>query len=100
MQSEQPNLFTRDDTFFGVCEGLGQDFGIHPNILRVALGGALFWNPPAAAAVYLTAGLIVLATRLIVPEPGPAKVPESACAAGVPDEVAAPVEQEPVALAA
>jgi hypothetical protein len=26
--------------FFGVCEGLGEDLRIHPNLLRVALAGA------------------------------------------------------------
>ena len=99
MQSEQPNLFTRDDTFFGVCEGLGEDFGIHPNFLRVVLAGAMFWNPLIAAAVYAAAGLIVLATRLIVPEPKPARVMEAARATE-PAEAAASAEPEPVALAA
>ena len=99
MQSEQGNLFTRDDTFFGVCEGLGEDFGIHPNFLRVALAGALFWNPPVAAAVYAAAALTVLATRLIVPEPKPAKALEPA-GADVPGPEAANAEHEPVALAA
>lgn len=99
MQSAQPNLFTRDDTFFGVCEGLGKDFGIHPNILRVALGGALFWNPPVAVVSYVAAGLIVLGMRLIVPEPKPSKASEPA-RASISDQEAVPAEDEPIPLAA
>lgn len=63
------NLFARPDTFFGICEGLGEDLGIHPNFLRLALAGALFWNPLAALAIYASAGAIVLATRLLFPNP-------------------------------
>ena len=97
MQSEQGNLFTRDDTFFGVCEGLGQDFGIHPNFLRVALAGALFWNPPMAGAAYVAAGVVVLVSRLLVPEPKPIEAPAPAIASAA---AAVAEEHEPVALAA
>lgn len=99
MQSEQGNLFTRDDTFFGVCEGLGQDFGIHPNFFRVALAGALFWNPPVAAAAYAAGGLVVFVSRLLVPEPKAVTFVEPAYAVEVNDTPAL-AEQEPVALAA
>lgn len=99
MQSEQGSLFTRDDTFFGVCEGLGQDFGIHPNFLRLALAGALFWNPPVAAAAYAAGGLVVFVSRLIVPEPKVVPFVEPACFGEV-NDISAPAEQEPVALAA
>ena len=70
MHSATPNLFTRDDTFFGVCEGLGEDFGIHPNFLRVSLAGLLFWNPPLAIGIYAAAGAVVVLTRWLVPNPG------------------------------
>ena len=30
------NLFTRDDTFFGICEGVGEDFGFNANWRRLA----------------------------------------------------------------
>jgi phage shock protein PspC (stress-responsive transcriptional regulator) len=59
MHDAQHNLLTRPDTFFGVCEGLGEDFHIHPNILRVTLAGMLFWNPPAAIGAYAAAGALV-----------------------------------------
>jgi phage shock protein PspC (stress-responsive transcriptional regulator) len=104
MQSKQPSLLTRDDTFFGVCEGLGEDLGIHSNFLRLALTGLLFWNPPAAAAAYAGAGMLVLISRLLVPNPRPAAAlePDGASAA----ETAAEPRQandsaaEPMPLAA
>jgi phage shock protein PspC (stress-responsive transcriptional regulator) len=71
MQSSQPNLFTRPDTFFGVCEGLGEDLRIHPNLLRAALTVLIFFNPAAAVTVYAGAGALVLVTRLLFPVPGP-----------------------------
>ena len=72
MHASQGNLFTRDDTFFGVCEGLGQDLGINPNLLRVAFAVGVYLNPIAAFAGYFALGILVLATRLMVREPRPA----------------------------
>jgi phage shock protein C len=63
------NLFTRDDTIFGVCEALGQDFGFNPLYLRVLLASALLWNPPVVVGTYLGAGLIVMVSRLLAPNP-------------------------------
>lgn len=31
MSQVQPRLPFRNDTFLGVCEGLGEDFGFHAN---------------------------------------------------------------------
>lgn len=61
------NLFTRDDTMFGVCEALGEDLGFHPNFLRVTLAVLLLWNPTVVIAAYAGAAVVVLATRLIWP---------------------------------
>ena len=69
MTTDRANLLTRDDTFFGVCQGLGEDLGIPPSLLRIALALGLFWNPLAMIALYAGAGLVVLVSRLIVPEP-------------------------------
>ena len=91
---QTPNLLTRDDTFLGVCHGLGEDLRIPPNLLRIAISGLLFYSPPLAIAVYLSLGLVVAATRFIAPSPKP-----SAQEAPV-AETAAPAEAEPVALAA
>jgi len=67
MQAYQPNLFTRDDTFFGVCEALGEDFGFHPNLLRLPLGILLLWNPTVILSLYAAGAVLVLATRWLYP---------------------------------
>ena len=69
MQNIQQSLFMRDDTFLGVCEALGEDLGFHPNILRIALGVLLLWQPVAVVSFYLSAAVIVLASRLLFPSP-------------------------------
>ena len=62
------NLFTRDDTFFGICEGLGQDTGIPANLIRIALAGLCFFYPLPTIAAYLGLGLVVFATRFFFPD--------------------------------
>ncbi|WP_114953336.1 PspC domain-containing protein [Sphingosinicella terrae] len=69
MQTARPSLIARDDTFFGVCQGLGEDFGFNPNLLRVALAIGTFFNPVASLAAYGICGVVVVATRLLVPDP-------------------------------
>jgi phage shock protein PspC (stress-responsive transcriptional regulator) len=69
MQVSQPNLFTRPDTFFGVCQGLGEDLRIHPNFFRLGLAVLLYLNPAAAIASYAGAGALVFVTRWLIPNP-------------------------------
>ena len=69
MTDTQPNLFTRDDTFFGVCEGLGEDLGINANWLRLGIAGGIFFAPVQVAVGYLAMGAIVALTRWIAPNP-------------------------------
>jgi phage shock protein C len=69
MMQAQRNLFMRDDTFFGVCQGLGEDLGIPPNLLRLTVAGLLFFDPMVALYSYLGAAVLVLATRLLIREP-------------------------------
>ena len=77
MQTAQSNVFVdRDDTFFGVCEALGEDFRFNPQFLRVGFALALFFNPLAAVAAYVAAGALVAITRWAVPNP-PAPVEEA-----------------------
>lgn len=90
MQDVQQSLFTRDDTFFGVCQALGEDLGFNPDYLRVALPLLLFFQPVAAIGGYAVAGVIVFASRMLVREPK--RVAE--------EPVEAEAEQEPMALAA
>jgi len=63
------NPLTREDTLFGVCEALGEDFRFNPLLLRVAFGAGLFLNPMLAIGGYAAAGVVVLASRLLSPNP-------------------------------
>ena len=97
MKTVETAVFAREDTMFGVCQALGEDFGFSPNWLRLALAGLLFFNPLAAVAVYAGAGVLVALTRWLVPNPRiapaePASEPEAAAPA---EEI-----QEPLPLAA
>ena len=65
----QPSLIARDDTFLGVCEGLGEDLRIPSSLLRLGFALALFFNPLAAVLAYLGAGVLVALSRLIAPNP-------------------------------
>ena len=72
------SVLARDDTFFGVCHAIGEDFGFSPTLLRIAFAGLLFWNPMAAVVTYVGAGLVVAVTRWFVPNPaGSARQVES-----------------------
>ena len=77
MQNVQPSLFARDHTFFGVCEGLGEDFGFNPLYLRVALPVPLFFFPTETLAFYVVAGVVVLLSRLLFPDPRAAVAEET-----------------------
>lgn len=68
-------LIARDDTFFGVCQALGEDFGFHPNWLRIAIAPLLMVNPVAVIGGYAAAGVLVYLSRWLAPEP--ATVPAS-----------------------
>ena len=90
MQVSQSNIFWgRDDTILGVCAAIGEDFGFNPILLRVAFAVFLFFNPMLAIGSYLGLGIVVLASRLLVPNPrlasppaaeGPADAGETAAA--------------------
>ena len=83
----------RDDTFLGVCEAIGQDFGFNPNWLRVALAAGLLWNVEAMLGIYLGLGVVVALSRLVFPRPRLAAAPQ-------PVEMDADNEAEPERLAA
>ena len=69
MQATQPTLFTRQDTIFGACEGIGEDFGFNAQFLRVGLAAMLFWNPVAAIGTYAVLAALVLFSRRLFPNP-------------------------------
>lgn len=64
---DAPSLFARDDTFFGVCQGLSEDFGFNPLWPRMVFTLAVFWNPVAAVSAYLALGVVVLVSRRVHP---------------------------------
>ncbi|WP_338426123.1 PspC domain-containing protein [Sphingopyxis kveilinensis] len=98
MQNETTNLFRRRDTFFGICEAVGQDFGFNPLYLRLAFIAPLFFFPVQSFAAYFGLGLLVLASRLLFP----AKASASIAPASSVTESGAPQAQkaEELALAA
>lgn len=91
----QENLFTRNDTIFGVCEGLGQDLGIKPLYLRLAFILPLFWFPVQLVMVYAGLGVLLFITRMLVPA---RKTETSASVAKLPEP--APAREEALPKAA
>ena len=77
MMTDRPSLFAREDTMLGVCEGLGQELGVAPNLLRVAFAIGLFWNPLAMIVAYLALGTALALFRWAFP-------PRQAATAAVP----------------
>ena len=75
MQNRQPSLFSRDDTFLGVCEALGEDFRFDPLWVRLTLALLLFLSPVAVIVGYLGAGVMVLISRWAYPARRTAAVP-------------------------
>lgn len=73
MSDKRPNLFTRDDTFFGVCQGIGEDLGISPDLVRLAFVPFLFFAPFVAIATYFAFGLVVFAVHMLIREPKPVR---------------------------
>lgn len=101
MQTAQPSLFIRDDTFFGVCEALGEDFGFNPLFLRVAFAVALIWNPIAVVAAYAGAGLVVMISRWLAPNLSPpAALDDATAAEPAPSEFKDDVDADVLAVAA
>lgn len=76
MLRDQP--FMRDDTFLGVCQALGEDFRIPPNLLRLAIAPAIIWSPLMTLAIYVAAAVVIAVTRWIVPNPATTSVAVSA----------------------
>jgi phage shock protein C len=95
MTDRPQNLFTRDDTFFGVCEALGEDLHIPPNLLRIAMAPLLIWNPVATFIGYLAVGCVIALIRLVFPNRR-----KVAAAAATPEQVLPALEEIEFAKAA
>lgn len=63
------SLIRRDDTFLGVCQAIGEDFGFNPVYLRIAFAAPMLFAPLAAVAAYFGLGAVVLLSRLLAPRP-------------------------------
>jgi phage shock protein PspC (stress-responsive transcriptional regulator) len=103
--AETTSLFRRDDTFLGVCQALGEDFGFNPLWLRIAFALPVIYAPMLTIEVYLGLGLVVLLSRLLAPRPkrkAAAQVVETveSAPAPVPAEAEADQDQLPLPIAA
>ena len=67
------SVLVREDTLFGACFALGEDFGFSPTYLRILFALLFFWNPVTAAAAYGACLAVVVFSRWAVPEPVPAQ---------------------------
>lgn len=83
MQGTRPSLFARHDTFFGVCEALGQDLRINANCFRVAFAIGLLLSPLWALGGYGVLGLAVAGSRWLFPARSAQALPAPAAARGL-----------------
>ena len=98
MSSNSANLVLRNDTILGVCEAIGQDFGFHPNWIRLTLASFFYWFPFHVIGAYLLLGVIVLASRWIAPVQAEATAPR--LAAETPAAAEQDAEEKDLAMAA
>jgi phage shock protein C len=100
VQNPTTALPLRGHTILGVCEAIGEDFGFNPTYLRVPLAALVLVSIKYAVLAYFALGAVVLASRLLFPEPKIAEAvaaPAEAHAAAVVGEVQ---EQERLPIAA
>lgn len=69
IQQDYVPLPLRTHNILGVCEGIGEDFGFNPIILRVILAAGVLVNAEIAIGAYFALGAVVLASRLLFPRP-------------------------------
>src|SRR5688572_29867158 len=59
------NVFFRNDTLFGICQAIGEDFGFNPNWIRIPLASSVVLNPFIAVGAYLALSVLVLVSRSV-----------------------------------
>ncbi len=64
----------RAHTILGVCEALGEDFGIDPLWFRVPFGASVLVSPLWAVVAYFAVGLVVFGSRLLAPDVKPVAI--------------------------
>jgi len=67
-QENQVALPLRSHTILGVCEAIGEDFGINPTFLRVPFAASVLYSPMWAIVAYFAVGAVVLGSRLLFPK--------------------------------
>ena len=87
----------RSDTFLGVFEAIGQDFGFNPNWLRVPFAALILWNPVVIIGSYLALGVLVALARWLFPAEAPKAAPYPA---GDSEPANKPKKDEELAIAA
>lgn len=95
-ETQPTPLPLRGDTFLGVCEGIGQDFGFNPNWLRVAFASVFLASPVIVVATYLGLGVLVAVTRTFSPDKAVASGVETAVPHAAPQlasELPSPAEE-------
>jgi phage shock protein PspC (stress-responsive transcriptional regulator) len=100
MQSAHTKVFDRPDTLFGVCEAIGQDFGIPALLPRLVFAGCMFWNMPVAIGAYLALGAVILVSRLLVRQPNSVAAPETVRIAAASEPELVEADRSPLPLAA
>ena len=90
-------IFDRPETILGVCEALGDDFGISGNWFRAALFPLILWQPLWTVVGYLTLALAVLAARLIFPDVSVASTESEVLIAAPPSAAVAELEELSIA---
>lgn len=75
--STQPSLIRRQHTVLGVCEGLGEDLGFNPVILRILFAGGVYFAPLAVIGTYFFLGAALAVARWAYPVPTAAPVQPS-----------------------
>ena len=94
MEATTESLIRRDDTFLGVCQALGEDFGFNPVFLRIAFAAPLIFAPMLVIEIYLGLGVVVLLSRLLAPRPKRKGAPAAAeTVETAPAQVSAPLAE-------
>ena len=74
----QPSLIRRQHTVLGVCEGLGEDLGFNPVILRILFAGGVYFAPLAVIGSYFFLGAALALARWAYPVPTASAQPQPA----------------------
>lgn len=92
-ETSETALPLRNDTFLGVCEAIGRDFGFNPDWLRIAFAAVFMASPMIVVGAYLGLGVLVAATRVAVPDKRIMPVKAAAALQLVSEQKADPVEE-------